>query len=214
MTSSPTADAPPLAFLETGPDDGPALLLAHGAGAPMDSGFMTAFAEALSAEGLAAIRFEFPYMRKRRADGSKRPPDRMPKLEAEFREAYARASERRASVFIGGKSMGGRAASMIADDLKPAGLVCLGYPFHPPGKPENLRTAHLEALETPALFVQGERDPFGKRDEVPAYSLSSAIEIAWSPDGDHDLKPRKASGLTHEETIRAAAAHVAGFMRA
>ena len=110
---------------------------------------------------------------------------------------------------IGGKSFGGRVASMIADEQHAAGavrgLVCLGYPFHPMGKPEQLRTAHLAELATPTLICQGERDIMGSRAEVKGYALSPAIRIAWAPDGDHDLKPRKASGHSFAENLAAAA---------
>ena len=87
------------------------------------------------------------------------------------------------AVFIGGKSMGGRMASMIADEMGVRALVCFGYPFHPPGKPAQLRTAHLETLRTPALILQGSRDPFGTEHEVSTYELSKAIRIEWLPDG-------------------------------
>lgn len=203
-------------FLETGPDGAPVLLLAHGAGAPMDSPFMETMAAALATRDLRTLRFEFAYMAGRRVDGKKRPPDRMPKLEAAFRETYDAAKESApgAAVFIGGKSMGGRVASMLADDLKPAGVICLGYPFHPPGKPEKLRTEHLKALATPALILQGERDPFGKREEIPGFGLAPSIQVTFAPDGDHDLKPRKKSGYSHEQNIEAAADAIAAFMKA
>lgn len=201
-------------FLETGPTDVPTLLLAHGAGAPMDSDFMNAFVEALAAQGGRTLRFEFPYMATRRADGRKRPPDRAPKLEAAFHAAYASATSDGAPCFVGGKSMGGRIASMVADDVGAAGVICLGYPFHPPGKPEKLRTAHLQTLRTPTLILQGERDPFGKRDESAGYGLAPTVRIRWMPDGDHDLKPRKASGHTHAGHIRDAADAAWAFMQA
>ena len=98
-------------------------------------------------------------------------------------------------LFIGGKSMGARVATMVADDLhaqgKISGVICFGYPFHPPAKPENLRTAHLENITTPALIFQGTRDPFGTIDEVPGYPLADAVKSYWMEDGDHDLRPRK-----------------------
>ena len=202
-------------LLATGPEDAPTLLLAHGAGAPMDSAFMERIAGALAERGRRVLRFEFPYMAARRADGRKRPPDRMPKLEAAFREAYEAARDQAAGpVFVGGKSMGGRVASHLADDLCAAGLVCLGYPFHPPGKPDRLRTEHLATLATPALIVQGERDALGARAEVAGYRLAPGIAVVWAADGDHDLKPRKASGRSHEDNIAAAADAVAAFMDA
>ena len=116
----------------------------------------------------------------------------------EYRAAVA-AVPAGAPLIIGGKSMGGRVASMVADELyaagRIAGLACLGYPFHPPKKPEQLRTAHLVALACPALIVQGERDPFGGRAEVEGYRLSPAIRFHWAGDGDHDLGPRGALRL-------------------
>jgi predicted alpha/beta-hydrolase family hydrolase len=120
-----------------------------------------------------------------------------------------------APLLIGGKSMGGRVASLIADEQFAAGaiagLVCLGYPFHPPRKPEQLRTAHLQAMACPALIVQGERDPFGGRGEVAGYRLSPAIRLHWADDGDHDLGPRGASGFTRKGNLAAAADAVAQF---
>ncbi len=113
---------------------------------------------------------------------------------------------------LGGKSMGGRMASLIADQTGAAGLVCLGYPFHPPGRPERLRTEHLAMLRTPTLICQGERDPFGRPDEVARYDLSHAIRLAWIPDGDHSFKPRKRSGRTWEANLDLAAAEVLGFL--
>jgi predicted alpha/beta-hydrolase family hydrolase len=197
-------------LLETGPADAPTLILAHGAGAPMDSTFMESIAVALAVRDVRTVRFEFPYMADRRVGGSKRPPPPMLKLESAFEAIIAEISA--SALYIGGKSMGGRVASMIADHQHPAGVICLGYPFHPAGKPEKLRTAHLETMATRTLIVQGERDPLGRREEVETYSLPSAIIVTWAPDGDHDLKPRKAIGHTHAGNIAAAAEAVAAFM--
>lgn len=202
-----------MAFLFDGPDDAATtLLLAHGAGAAMDSPAMSAFAAAFAGEGLAVARFEFAYMAARR-EGARKPPPRGERLIPEYREAVAALGER-SRLVIGGKSLGGRVASMVADDLfdegRVAGLVCLGYPFHPPGRPQQLRTGHLETLRTPALVFQGTRDPFGTREEVPDYPLSPAIEVVWMEDGDHDLKPRKSiTGLSHGDHIAAVARRVA-----
>jgi predicted alpha/beta-hydrolase family hydrolase len=184
-----------MSFLFTGPDDAATtILLAHGSGAPMDSASMNAAAAALAEEGLRVARFEFPYMAARRTDGSRRPPPKAETLNPQFRAAVD-ALGARGKLVIGGKSMGGRVASMVADDLhaegRIAGLLCLGYPFHPPEKPTQLRTAHLMALKTPTLICQGTRDPFGTKDEVPAYGLPASIRVLWLEDGDHDLKPRK-----------------------
>ena len=197
--------------------DGPAdaaltVVLAHGAGAPMDSPWMTTVARGLAGQGLRVVRFEFPYMAQRRTDGRRRPPDRTPALLAAWRAVAARFDPAR--LVIGGKSMGGRMASMVADDLGVRGLVCLGYPFHPPGRPDRLRTEHLAQLRTPALVLQGERDPFGTRDEVAAYALSPAIRLAWLPGGNHDFTPPRASGRTGRQNLEEAIAAAAAFARA
>lgn len=198
-------------FLIEGPETGPTLLLAHGAGAAMDSPSMTALARAFCALGLRTARFEFPYMAARR-QGVRRPPPRAETLVPDYREAVT-ALAAPGPLVIGGKSMGGRVASLAADGLRDegriAGLLCLGYPFHPPEKPAQLRTAHLAGLRTPTLIVQGTRDPFGTRAEVETYALSDRIEILWLEDGDHDLKPRKSvSGFTAADHLRTVAERV------
>ena len=203
-------------FLYDGPVDAPAtILLGHGAGGAMDSAAMTAAARALAAAGLRVARFEFGYMAARR-EGKRRPPPRAETLIPEYRAAVA-ALGAPGPLVVGGKSMGGRVASMLVDDLhaegKAAGLLCLGYPFHPPGKPQALRTAHLEHLATPALICQGTRDPFGTREEVQSLALSDRIEILWLEDGDHDLKPRKSvTGFTAADHLARVAAHVADWV--
>lgn len=202
-------------FLFDGPEtDDVTLLLAHGAGAAMDSTAMTMATAALASVGIRVARFEFGYMAARRTSGARKPPPKAERLMDEYRTAI-RELGAAGKLVIGGKSMGGRVASMIADEEhaagRIAGLVCLGYPFHPPGKPESLRTAHLENLATPTLICQGTRDLFGTKEEVVAYSLSPRIEILWLEDGDHDLRPRKTvSGFsaadhmkTMAETVRA-----------
>ncbi len=195
------------------------VLLAHGAGAPMDSPFMTSFAEALAARGVTVARFEFAYMAARRHGGPKRPPPRADHLMDEYRAilaAYRARLTPGTRLFIGGKSMGGRIASLIGDDAyadaHARGVVCLGYPFHPQGKPEQLRTEHLAALDCPTLIVQGDRDPFGNRDEVTGYTLSAQITLHWISDGDHDFGPRGRSGVTRSGNITAAADAVAKFV--
>jgi len=115
---------------------------------------------------------------------------------------------------IGGKSMGGRIASMVADDATVLGVVCLGYPFHPPGKPEKTRTKHLETIRTPTLIVQGTHDSFGSPEDVRDYRLSPAIRIVWIEDGDHSFKPRARSGRTEGGNVDAAIALVAEFIAA
>ena len=173
---------------------------------------MNTISEKVAGAGIEVVRFEFEYMAKRREDGTRRGPDRAPKLIARFEEVLediGPADE----VVVGGKSMGGRIASMIADEVGAAGVVCLGYPFHPPGQPERLRTSHLEALKTRTLVVQGTRDRLGTDEEVASYSLSPSIELAWMEDGDHSFKPRKKSGRTLEQNLEAAADAVVEFIQ-
>ena len=205
-------------FLFDGPEDARVtILLAHGAGAPMDSASMNATAKVLAATGFRVARFEFGYMASRRTPAGKKPP---PKAETVMPEYIAAVDDLGATpgpLIIGGKSMGGRVASMVADSLfdagRIAGLLCLGYPFHPPGRPQQLRTKHLIGLRTPALICQGTRDEFGDRYEVGEFGLSDEIELFWLEDGDHDLKPRKAvSGFTTAQHLQAVADAVAGWV--
>ena len=190
------------------------LILAHGAGAPMDSDWMSDMAARLAAQGVNVLRFEFPYMAQRRVDGGKRPPNPAPKLLEWWREVYAVVRRHVAGrLAIGGKSMGGRMASLLADELGVDALVCLGYPFYAVGKPEKPRVEHLAELKTRTLIVQGERDALGNRETVEGYALSPSIELMWLAAGDHDLKPLKASGFSHEQHLAATASRVAEFLR-
>jgi predicted alpha/beta-hydrolase family hydrolase len=174
-------------LLWAGPDDGATLVLAHSAGAPMDSPWMTAMCTLLAGHGIRTARFEFAYMAARR-EGRRPPPPKAELSQGEYRDAVAEVRRSAAGrVLVGGKSYGGRVASLVADEVRADGLVCLGYPFHPPQRPEQLRTAHLLTLRTPALICQGERDPFGGPDEVAGYHLPASIEVAWFP-GDHDVQ--------------------------
>ncbi|CAI8831695.1 Alpha/beta hydrolase [Pseudomonas sp. IT-347P] len=190
------------------------LILAHGAGAPMDSDWMNDMARRLAGLGVNVLRFEFPYMAQRRVDGVKRPPNPAGKLQECWREVFAQVRRHVAGpLAMGGKSMGGRMASLLADELGVDALVCLGYPFYAVGKPEKPRVAHLAALRTRTLIVQGERDALGNRDAVEGYSLSPNIEMFWLAAGDHDLKPLKASGFTHDQHLTSAAQKVAEFLK-
>ena len=203
-------------LLHLGPSDGPRLVLAHGAGAAMDSDWMNRICTLLAARGIGTVRFEFAYMAARRAGGRK-PPPKAETLVGEYREVLQALGDGPPPV-IGGKSMGGRVASLVAEEAWLAGqiggLACLGYPFHPPEKPDQLRTAHLGGLTVPTLICQGTRDPFGTRDEVPGYALPGAIELLWIEDGDHDLKPRKSvAGIGFAEALDAVADCLAGFVR-
>lgn len=191
-----------------GDETAPLLLLAHGAGAPMDSAWMQDMTHRLVARGLRVGRFEFPYMAARRAGGLRRAPDRGAVLLDAWRAVVEGVGGGTVAA-VGGKSMGGRMASMVADEVEARALVCFGYPFHPPGAPEKMRTAHLASLITPTTILQGDRDPFGTPEEVAGYSLSPAIRVHWFADGDHDLRPRVRSGHTYaghlDEAARLAA---------
>ncbi|MFK0165126.1 alpha/beta family hydrolase [Rhizobium sp. NPDC090279] len=203
-------------FLVTGPKDAKiTIVLAHGAGGAMDTTWMETTSAAFSERGLRIIRFEFDYMSARRSSSKRPPPPRAELLKQEF-EAVISEVDSQGILVIAGKSMGGRVASMIADALGDAGrvsgLLCLGYPFHPMGKPDSLRTAHLAEMKTPTLICQGTRDLFGSQEEVSNYKLSKMIEIQWLKDGDHDFRPRKAvSGLTAAEHLATVADRVASW---
>jgi predicted alpha/beta-hydrolase family hydrolase len=164
------------------------LILAHGAGAGQRSPFMVAFARALSAEGIEVVTFDFLYMARRR-----RLPDRTPVLEAVYRAVMDRWESGDVQLFIGGKSMGGRIATQVAaaDPERPlAGLVLLGYPLHPPGRPATRRDAHLPAVGRPMLFVQGSRDAFGTPAELRPVvrSLSPPATLHVIEGGDHSFR--------------------------
>jgi uncharacterized protein len=186
MPGEPRTDN--MTYLFDGPADSThVFLFAHGAGGAMDTPFMAQVARGMGERGIRVVRFEFPYMAARREGKKSGAPDRQPVL----LDAWKRAIDDQGggpSVFIGGKSLGGRMASMVADEMNVRGLICFGYPFHPPGKPERTRTAHLEDLRTPALILQGTRDPFGTPDDVSAYVLSETIHVEWLTGGDHSLK--------------------------
>lgn len=195
------------------------LILAHGAGAPMDSDFMQQMAQHLAARGIAVLRFEFAYMAARRLDGKKRPPNPQAKLLEQWREVYTHVRQVRqvrqqvaGPLAIGGKSMGGRMASLLADELGADALVCLGYPFYAVGKPDKPRVAHLAELHTRTLIIQGERDALGDRQAVAGYRLSETIKVHWLTAADHDLKPLKSSGFSHGQHLNAAADALAGFL--
>ena len=179
---------------------------------------MAAIAGGLAQRGWRVVRFEFPYMARSRETGRQHGPDRMPVLQEAFREQVRleRAAYPERPLVIGGKSMGGRVASLLVDALAASdavrGCLCLGYPFHPPGRPLTLRTEHLAVLQTPTLIVQGERDSFGKRPEVEGYSLSPQVHLQWIPSGDHSFKPTRSSGLSEEQTLAAAVACSHGFL--
>lgn len=188
------------------------VVLAHGAGAPMDTPFMSFFAEGLAKAKVRCVRFEFPYMAARRKTDAKRPPDRQPVLLDTWRSVIGEFEPDK--LVIGGKSMGGRMASLIAEEMNVRGLVCLGYPFYGAGRKDKPRIEHLLSLKTRTLICQGERDPMGDRESISRLKLARPIKIHWLPDGDHDLKPRRASGRTHDENLADALDAVRGFLSA
>ena len=200
--------------LITGPIDARhTLILAHGASQPMDHAAMNALADGLNEVGVRVARFEFPYMHRRRVNGRGGAPDRQPVLEQTWREVItAVRAQCGDDVAVGGRSMGGRIASLVADECGVQALICYAYPFHPPGRPDKLRTAHLATLRTPTLILQGERDPFGNRDDVAGYHLSPAITVHWIADGDHSFRPRKRSGRTLEQNTAEAVRQTVAFL--
>ncbi|MFZ9901882.1 MAG: alpha/beta family hydrolase [Vulcanococcus sp.] len=181
------------------------LVLAHGAGAPMESPFMNQIADGLAQRHWRVVRFNFPYMVRSVQSGKKAAPDRLPTLISAFEAEVRAAAADGMPLWIGGKSMGGRIASLILDQVATEagvqGGICLGYPFHPPGQPDKLRTEHLQTLKTPCLILQGERDSFGKRGEVEGYGLAKSIQVSWVSAGDHSFKPTKSSGLSWEDNL-------------
>ena len=206
----------PVELISTGPANAAgSLLLAHGAGVDACSPFMQAIADGLVAHDWRVHRFNFPYMSRRQLTGRAAPPDRPEVLQRAFREAVDQLDQERPLV-IGGKSMGGRIASMLLNELHAnsvvAAGVCLGYPFHPLGKPEVLRTQHLRGMTAPCLIIQGERDPMGHKHDVAGYDLSPAVRLQWIPDGDHSFSPRKRSGRTVEENLSLVIQHVTQFL--
>ncbi|MFL1405513.1 alpha/beta family hydrolase [Marinobacter sp. M1N3S26] len=203
------------------PDSAPVILLAHGAGVGYDTPFMERLAWSLSVNGVSVTRFEFPYMQKRREDGRKRPPDRQPLLLEHF-ESMVRQCRRdigdQRTLVVAGKSMGGRMASLLAatpgllEQIQ--GVVCFGYPFHPPGKPDQWRTGHFPEVAVPMAIFQGTRDPFGKPNELADHGpLPAHVRLQWLDGGNHDLRPLKKQGLGADALIDESARRAAAFVR-
>ncbi len=207
-------------IIYNGPVDGPLFVFAHGAGAGADSVFMESIAQGLALRGIRVARFNFPYMQQRIDNGTRRPPERAPKLIVQYAALIAGIEQ---PMVIGGKSMGGRIASLvaaqlssekvIADDSLIKGVACLGFPFHPTGKPEKLRTEHFPLIKQDLLIIQGERDTMGNKEEVDSYGLPANIEWLWLEDGNHDLKPRVKSGFTQQAHLQRAMDTLAVFIK-
>jgi len=205
-------------FLVNSPESSPKgiFLMAHGAGKGMANPFMETIANAIITAGVRVVRFHFPYMEEMVRSGRKIPPNGGKILRHSFSELIDHCINFEKcpgkNLIIGGKSMGGRIASMIADEKHVAGVICLGYPFHPPRKPKHWRIEHLKTIRTPTLICQGERDPFGSRQEVQRRTLSESVEFKWIMDGDHNFKPRKLSGQTEEGNMQEAAQACINFV--
>ncbi|MFT2090993.1 alpha/beta family hydrolase [Paraglaciecola sp. 2405UD69-4] len=189
------------------------LVFAHGAGAGQTSEFMTQIAEGISGHQINVVRFNFAYMELAVTLNKRRPPEKAEKLIERFSQVL---DELDASlpIFIGGKSMGGRIASMLLENSLAQGCICMGYPFHPPGKPEKLRIDHLQHLTKPILILQGERDNFGTKEEVQGYPLSEKVKVNFITDGDHSFKPRVKSGVTLQQNLTKAIQDSVSFIKA
>jgi predicted alpha/beta-hydrolase family hydrolase len=194
-----------LVYAAAAPRAGIALILAPGAGAGQKSPFMVRFAAAIAARGVDTVTFDFPYR-----EAGRRIPDNNATLEACWRTVIAMVRRRLAptdTIAIGGKSMGGRIASQVAASGEAgaiSGLVLLGYPLHPPGRPQQPRTAHFPRLRVPSLFVQGTRDAFGTPAELGAALGAAGVPATLFPIGeaDHSFKvPKRAGGSDAIESM-------------
>lgn len=189
------------------------LVLTHGAGASSSHPSLAELVRLIGERGVPAARFDFPYMRRGALTGRWAwPPDDEDVLTSTWIEVM-RELQPASRLVIGGRSLGGRVASTLADAAEVAGLVCIGYPFHPPRRDGPVRTAHLREIATPTLIVQGERDPYGSRAEVSGYQLSQQIRVHWIADGDHGLAPLRRSGRTDRQNLEAAAGVIVDFVR-
>jgi len=206
--------APPISTIENSVEKPKALVIfAHGAGADKSHEFMEQVSSALNQHNINVLRFNFPYMDVRLAEGNRRPPDRMPKLLQCF-ETVISELDCHLPVFLAGKSMGGRVAATLASNkkLNARGVMCLGYPFHPQKKPEKLRLEPLQETQKPILILQGTRDALGSEAEIENYEYSTLCHCVFFADGDHNLKPRVKSGFTHNEHIEAAVNEMVKFI--
>lgn len=186
------------------------VILAHGAGESSNSVFLSYFAEELAKLRHRVVRFDFPYMLQRSTNGRKRPPDPEPVLRETWLDVIRTVGMEQFA--IGGKSMGGRAATLVADESAAHGVVCLGYPFHPTSRPEKLRIEHLQSIQCPTLIVQGEKDPFGDRAEVESYQFSDAVQVHWVPDGDHGYNVSRGSTRTLDQNLKNATRAIQEFL--
>jgi predicted alpha/beta-hydrolase family hydrolase len=190
-------------------DGGAAIILSHGAGQGMQSPFMKYFHAELRNRGFLSVMFNFEYM-----DKGRKIPDPQPKMQALYRQVITEVISRYRPRFllIGGKSMGGRVASYIAQDTPGVhGMIFLGYPLHPPGKVDQMRDAHLYELHAPMLFLSGSRDPFARRDllEGVVQRLGDRATLVWTEGGDHSLRVTRKGN----EPLRVASDHIEEWVR-
>lgn len=193
------------------------IVLAHGAGANQLHGFMRLFANGLASRGFDAMTFNFVY-----TERGKSVPDQKAKLEscyrAVIRESLNHKKLKKNRLLIGGKSMGGRIASQVVAEGEEgvSGLVFLGYPLHPPGQPDKLRTEHWNSIKVPMLFLQGTRDPFGSPDEIKAFIKKFGLRAKIYPieTGDHSFKVQKSVGLSQDEVYLKAMDEITEWARA
>ena len=222
----------PIDYVLQGAKSDTLIILAHGAGANMHHEFMVTMAAKLVAQGYQVYRFNFLYTQANMQDGKRRPPDRAPKLLAYFEQVLLDVQNKIElgqitckKIILMGKSMGGRMSAILTSNShsfeqprtqecadKIAGIVCLGYPFIPlkGGEP---RLEPIQNNVTPILIVQGERDKFGHKQQVPTWGLADHIELSWIGDGDHSLSPRKSSGYTLEGNLNHAVNCISQFIR-
>lgn len=202
---------------DSAPNADTLLIFAHGAGADMQHPFMQAITDLLVAQGFAVLRFNFPYMQKRAEDGKRRPPDRAPKLLVRFNEVLQQVcrEQRYQRVFLLGKSMGSRMATILAGEPLPDivnGVISLGYPFLPKGKTEP-RLEAIEQCRLPLLIVQGERDSFGTQLQLQQWPLPANVALEFLPDGDHSFEPRKSADVSATQNYQQAVAAITAFVR-
>ena len=200
--------------------DGPAdarwtVVLAHGSSIPMDHPFLTTVAEGLAKRNICVVRFEFPYMRRRFLDGTdsgeSTTPNKLPRLQAAFRDAVA-AAPVTGRLAVAGKSMGARVAGTVIDDVRADAMVALGYPFHAPGKADEPNLEPLSQPECPSIVIQGTHDTFGTKDEVAGYDLGEHVELHWLEGANHGFEPTKGSETTAEAYLEEAIQAFADFL--
>lgn len=181
--------AGPVSALGSGPNRGPLVALSHGAGGDLRGPVLEGFAAGLASADVACLRFNFAY-----TEAGRRGPDREPALRQVWSAAFSRAAELGDLVWAAGKSMGGRIASMMVADgeLDAAGLIFVGYPLHPPGKPERIRDEHLYRIEVPMLFIQGTADPFARKELLAGVlkRLGKRATLHAVEGGDHSFRVR------------------------